>query len=214
MTTMLPSDLRDIAKYLRIIAILDAAERVGMTPMPVAPIHTVAYFAEVLAPVWHLTVLDGQILKRRQPYYPSLQADIDRLVGVGVVVVEELGPDMDVWPIASSYSLNRDFAGPILDAASRFRTRARDIEFVREVMFATSGLGFDGLNSASHADATYGDPLVDLGGLIEVEPADGQNPTSAAALQFRQLLDGGHDLSDAEVINLYVRHLYSRLRVA
>lgn len=205
-------------RQLRLMALLDGAEQVGMTPLPLGPLHVIAYFTDALAPVWHLPIIDGQILKRIRPYYPSLQSDLDSLVGRGVVTVVDVSfaPDGRHWRLDAKYSLNREFADRILAVAERFSLRAEELKFVREVVFATSGLGFDGLGGVGRVDAAYSDPLVDVGGVIDLarDPGEGDNLTAQVALRFGQLLGDESGATTAEMLNLYVRRLYSRLRVA
>jgi hypothetical protein len=208
----------DMMRRLRVIGLLDAAERIGVTPLALEPLHVIAYFTDALAPVWNVPVLDGQILKQIRPYYPALQSDVDALVGCGVVAVSDVRyvGARGHWRLEAKYQLNRRFADHILSAAEAFPLRRAELEFVREVVYATSGLGTEGLHVAGEADATYSDPLVDVGGLIEVERdrGEGYNSTATAAMRFGELLGAESQVSTAEMVNLYVRRLYSRLHVA
>ena len=217
MNSLLPVELKEVERKLRVLVILDSAEAVGLDPLPAVPLHTIAYFTDVLAPVWNLPVVDGQMLKRDRPYYPSLQDDIDRLVGQGVVLVNDLQyvrMSRGGWRAEGNYKLHHQFADRILDVAKGWSSRANEISFIREVVFATSGLGLEGIGNASAADATYSDPLVDLGGMIELERGREQNPSARVALRFGTLLDQAPTLTNAEMINLYVRQLYARMQVA
>ena len=71
--------LPDVRRQLRVIAILAGAEAAAITPLPARQLHAVGYFADVLAPVWGLQILDPKLLKRSEgPTSPALQADVDR----------------------------------------------------------------------------------------------------------------------------------------
>ena len=213
-THLLPLELRDVERQLRILAILTASEELGLVPLPVDALHAIAYFTDALAPVWNIPVIDGRILKRHRPYYPALQADLDRLVGLGVTVIEDVHyaqAEDESWRLAGSYRLNHSFADPILVCAESMAQQAQGLRFVREVVFATSGLGVSGVSEASAVDATYSDPLIDIGGMIDVAPDDELNTTTRVALRFGHLVSG---LSTAEMTNLYVRQLYARMQVA
>ena len=206
-----------LLKELRILAILDAADEIGVTRLPVDALHTIAYFADALAPVWGLPILDGQILKRQRPYYPSVQLDLDHLVGLGILMVDDVhyvGGGSESWHVEARYSLNKELAERILSVAANYSSPSDELKFVKEVVFATSGLGLKGLDVAAGADATYSDPLVDVGGMIEVERDDGLNETATIARRFNSLIGQEVALSGAEMINLYVRQLYSRMSVA
>lgn len=210
--------VRRAARQLRILAVLDAAARIGIVPLPLAPLHMIAYFTDVLAPVWNLPILDGQILKRVRPYYPSLQTDLDNLVGRGVVIASavQYREEGQHWQLDAKYQLNRQFADRILALAESFAMRAEELAFVREVVYATSGLDVQGLHEVSEVDATYSDPLVDVGGIIEIErdPGEGKNLTAQVALRFGELIGNESAVSTAEMVNLYVRRLYARMQVA
>ena len=211
---LLPLELREVERQLRVLAILNANEQLGVVPLPVNSLHAIAYFADALAPVWDIPVIDGLILKRHRPYYPALQADLDRLVGGGVVLVEDVRysqSEDDSWRLEGSYRLNREFADRILACAESMPQRAQELRFVKEVVFATSGLGVSGVSDASDVDATYSDPLIEVGGMIDVAPDNEPNTTARIALRFGDLVPG---LSTAEMTNLYVRQLYARMHVA
>jgi hypothetical protein len=217
MSSLLPAQLKRIERQLRMIAILDGAERLGFLPLPISSIHTIAYFADALAPVWNLPIIDGYILKRARPYYPALQLDLDRLVGKGIVSAQDISYSevaRESWQLGARYHLNRNLAAPILLLAEEFQEQAQELAFVREVIYAISGFGLDGIDDASSLDAMYGDPLVDLGSIIDVDRQAEPNPTARVALRFGTLLTSDLRLPMAEMINLYARQLYSRIRVA
>jgi hypothetical protein len=213
---LLPTSLSNTARQFRLLVVLDAAERVGLTPLAVGPLHTLAYLTDALAPVWNLPILDGQILKQVQPFFPLLQADVDRLVGRGLLVPSHVryversaGLALD-----ARYSANQDFVQPILEAATELFLLSREATYVREIVYAASGLGLDGIESLTSVDATYSDPVIDVGGLIEVRPDRGLNQTTRVALRFSDLLGDTGRVSGSEMVNLYVRQLYSRIKSA
>jgi hypothetical protein len=47
-TALLPAPLKTVASALRLIGILDGAERVGMTPLRLETLHSIAYFTDAL----------------------------------------------------------------------------------------------------------------------------------------------------------------------
>lgn len=212
-------DYQPLKRKIRLLSILDSGEAAGITPLPVLSVHMIAYFADVLAPVWDLPVLDAVVLKRvKRPFFPRLQADLDSLVGRGIVEVtrfEYLRTDGGEWRIDADYVLNRRFSDPILAEARRHSQQAEGLEFVREVVYAVSGFGTSGIEDLGLADAAYSDPFVDVGGVIDVAESRGESNASVKiALRFRELVQDTSTLSDAEMVHLYVRHLYSRMQVA
>lgn len=63
-----------LRRQIRLVLLLDAAEKTGLTPLPILQLHTLAFLANILAPVWDFEPIDGKLLKRRGgPFYPRLQ---------------------------------------------------------------------------------------------------------------------------------------------
>jgi hypothetical protein len=169
--------------------------------------------------VWNLPILDGQVLKREyRPFFPALQGDLDALVGQGVVHVVKSNyaqADDGTWRLHAEYTLVAECSDRILAEIRRHDQQLRTLDFIQEVVFAISGLGPDGIDRIGLLDATYSNPLVDIGGLIDFD-ADPQatNATARVAMRFAQLTQDTRVLTDTELVHLYVRHLYSRMRVA
>jgi hypothetical protein len=179
-----------------------------------------AYLADALAPVWNLPILDGQILKQRQHlFFPSLQRDLDLLVGHGVVHVSRVrylqNEQGSGWRLDAHYTLESEFSERVLSVARSYERQARKLKFVREVVYAASGLGIDGIDDLGRIDAAYSDPLVDVGGVVDIDSEFGRaNATASVALRFAKLTEDSHDLTESELVHLYVRHLYARMQVA
>jgi len=221
MSTARPDDaVRSTQRRIRVVSILDAAERAGLTPLPLLQLHTIAYFADALAPVWGLRILDAQLLKRREgPMSPLLQRDVDSLVGSGVVTASSVRYVLDDeggWRLDAMYSTNPEFALRILNAAAAFEEHAKQLNFVQEVVFSISALGPEVIYDATASDAAYGDSLIDIGGLLDIASAGSlMNQTARIAVRFGELMHPNVDLSNAEMVHLYVRELYKRIaRVA
>lgn len=201
---------------LRLIGILDAAPAAGLAPIGLAHLHTIAYLADALAPVWDLRIVDAQLIKQREgPFSPNLQRDLDLLVGRGVVVpsdVRHIETDEGRWRLDANYSLNRRFSEPILAVVRSFADHGRQLDLTREIVFAVSGLGDLGVARAASVDAAYSDPLVDSGGVLDLgDPGSEPNPSARAAMRFGDLVASDIDLSNAEMLHLYVRALFNRM---
>jgi hypothetical protein len=204
-----------LRRRIRIISILDAAERAGLTPLPILHLHIFAYMSNVLSPVWEVPVLDGKVLKRRgNPFYPSLQYDLDRLVGLGVVLVSNISYVLDQdqrWRLEASYCLNHPFADRILQRIREFADERKLIGFIQELTYALSALSGDDLGRATTEDATYADPIIDIGNVIDFAEWQEMNYSANAARHFKEILPGGARATPGEMLHLYVRHLYGRL---
>ncbi len=103
--------LAKLKQRCRVLLLLDAAEQVGIAPLPSARLHAFAYLADVLSPVWNLVPFDGKVYKSDGgPRYPDLQDEVDSLVVLGLVQVRDLSYELrdDGARIVGSYGLNFD----------------------------------------------------------------------------------------------------------
>lgn len=205
-----------IRRRVRLIVLLKAAEQAGLSPIPVMRLHTMAYLANVLAPVWDMPSLEGKILKRQGgPFYPALQADLDRLVGLGVAKVEGLRHIQDLngsWRLEGSFSLNHNLADPIFSYLDSFPEERAASAFINELALALSTMSDADMDQAMQEDATYSDPLVGDGNVIDFnEWTKGRNFSANAANHFAEILPSGGTTTPGEKIHLYMRHLQRRI---
>ncbi len=203
-----------LRRRVRLVILLDAAEAAGLVPIKIVWLHAFAYLSNVLAPVWDLPALEDTVLKRQGgPFYPELQHDLDRLIGIGVAEVSAIGRVQDKfkrWRLDGAYRLNRQFADPILSSLERFEEESRLGNFVRELGYALSALSDEDLDMAVTEDATYSDHMVSIDNVIDFGPRRGKNYTVAAAHEFSRSIPGGYATS-GEKLHLYVRHLHRRM---
>lgn len=206
-----------VERKVRLLTILRAAADVGLDPVRVDTIHALAYLTDALSPVWGFPPLDVTVLKRAAtPFFPVLQRDLDSLVGQGLVRVVRLdyleSEDGRGWRLDADYVLDVDMSAPAMTAIGSLQEQARRASFVREVVYAASGLGPAGVDDIGSLDATYSSPLVDVGGVIDIgSDPESSNPTAAVTFSFASLAGDGRRLSQAELVHLYLRHLYSRM---
>jgi hypothetical protein len=204
-----------LRRQIRVLAILQGAEEAGLAPLPVTRLHNVAFLANVLAPVSQTRVMDGRVLKRQGgPFYPALQQDIDRLVGLGVVIihgVQHCPDESGRWRLEGSYGLNPAFAAPILIARDAFTEERIEARYIREIAFAVSGLSDADLDHFVEEDAAYSDALVDIGNVVDFAEWRMVNYSANAANAAGRLMLGGTRATAGEKIHIYVRHLQARL---
>jgi hypothetical protein len=210
---------RQLQRQVRVVAILKGAEDAGISPVPAADLHLLAYFTDALAPVWGLRIVEAQLLKRRSgPFSPSLQRDLDLLVGRRVVRASNLRHIRDqdkAWRLDARYSLDAATADAILGRAHEFPEQLDHLRFVREVVLAVSALGLRGILAASREDAAYGDDVISDGDMVDISGRPGRlNSTARVALRFGDLLGPDTLFAPSEMIHLYVRALYGRLKNA
>ena len=203
-----------LRRQVRLVMLLNAAEVAGLVPLKILRLHAFAYLSNVLAPVWDMRVLDGKILKRRGgPFYPDLQHDLDRLVGLGVVVISGVGHVQDEskrWRLEGAYRLNRRFADPILNALDDYPEERQLGKFIEELGYAVSALSDEELDRAFSEDATYSDPMVTVDNVIDFADWRERNYTANAAEEFDRVVPGGN-ATPGEKLHLYVRHLHRRI---
>lgn len=206
----------NLKRRIRLILLLDAAENAGLSPLPILHLHTFAYMSNVLSPVWDIPVFEGKLLKRQgNPFYTSLQFDLDRLVGMGVVFVSNISHILDGnqrWRLDGSYCLNHQFADRILRSIKVFEDERELIDFIQELAYALSSLSDADLRKATTEDATYADPIIDFGNVIDFAEWDKVNYAANAARHFERLLPSGAHATQGEMLHLYVHHLYRRLQ--
>lgn len=193
--------------------LLDSAEAAGLIPIKILRLHAFAYLSNVLAQVWDMPVMNGKVLKRRGgPFYPALQKDLDRLVGMGVATISGVGHVQDEeqrWRLEGAYRLNHPFAEPILNTLSQFPEDSQLRAFILELAYALSGLSDEELDIAVSQDATYSDSLVTNDNIIEFDGYR-ENYSVNAARQFDHVVPGGN-ATPGEKLHLYVRHMHRRI---
>ncbi|MFM9975979.1 MAG: hypothetical protein ACKVON_15565 [Beijerinckiaceae bacterium] len=205
-----------IRRRVRLVALLEASREAGIEPLPTRRLHLIAYLANVLSPVWDMPSVDGSVLKRLGgPFYPDLQGDLDRLVGLGVVHVESLRHqrlDDDHYRLEGSYRLNPEFANPILAHLRAIPEEETAARFVRELILALSSLSDEEIDLAINEDATYSNPSIGNDNVIDFGEWMGANYSATAAQKVGGLIPTGAAVGASEKVHLYVRHLRKRLQ--
>lgn len=215
-TNPLDEFVSSIRRRVRLVSLLEASREAGIEPLPTLRLHLIAYLANVLSPVWEMPSVDGSVLKRSGgPFYPDLQNDLDRLVGLGVVRVEKLRHqriDDDRYRLDGSYRLNPDLAEPILTYLRTMPEEAVAMRFVRELVLALSALTDEEIDRAITEDPTYTNPKVGNDNVIDFGEWLSANYSAAAAEKVGDLVPSGAVVGASEKVHLYVRHLRRRLQ--
>ena len=221
-TGMTDRNLTRLKQRCRVLLLLDAAEQVGIVPLPSPQLHAFAYLADVLSPVWDLVPFDGKVYKSDGgPHYPDLQNELDRLVVLGLIQVSDLRyvPAGDGSArIAGNYALN--FASEHLEEifnALGARTPEAAIDpddrnlhdFLVELAAALATLPNDQIESAAAFDVTYRAKenlhnVVDFAEWAERETA---NLSWRTAERFRAFLPKNARMLPGEKLYLYATYL-------
>lgn len=201
-------------RQIILIGLFDALERSGTRPVQSRQMHTLWYLANALAPAWGLQPFDSALLKTEaQPYFPAVQAEIDGLVGMGILVVAELGAGADDQRLQGRFVLNRGFTTRILETMRSIPEDSDLLDFLDDVVQATNRLSNVEQAVALTQDATYGDPRVDTGSVIDLGRWAKRDSTTPTEYIFGRLqAAAGRNLLPAELMELYMDHLGWRLR--
>ena len=205
-------DYDSLRRRIRLIMLLDGSARAGISPIRLRRLHTYAYLSNVLAPVWDARVFEGQLLKRRAgPFYPSLQHDLDRLVGLGLVRITDVKHVKDEdgqWRLDGSFSLNYQLARDALNAISTF-SQFREIgTFLQEVAYAVSALSDSEFDRVPWEDPTYSDSEVAYSNVVDFAEWRKLNYSANAARHFASVSE---QATPGELLHMYVRHLRRRI---
>ena len=198
-----------LSDRLRLVLLLDACEAADLTPVPIARLHALAFLANVLAPIWSVASFDGKILKRRGgPFYPELQRQLDRLVGLCLVEVSNVRhfEDDGQWRLDGSFSLNAPRSRQIIELASNFSEERDAIVFLRRLAFAASRLRTP-LEELVLFDATWSDKRTGVGDVIDFSEWKAANYSAFAADTFGELGPEGPTIGRGDKLPLYMRYL-------
>lgn len=216
----MPSDnvsrAQKAALKLRIVMLLEAARLSGMNPLPAEILHNLAYFSNLLAPLWQLKPLDGKVLRlKRGPYYPDLQRQIDHLVATGLVTLSNLRyeqlPDSGHWQVLADYRLDTSRAEPVLHCISSWEKEQSEFSFIRELMLSISSLSDLQLKAVEIDDATYSSNVIGYGNVIDFGEWKNDNPSVDAAEYFQKIMPGNIYLSRSNKLNFFISHLAYRV---
>lgn len=221
-------EIETVRERARVLCLLDAAERAGLTPIPSVRLHALAYLADVLSPVWNLVPFDGKIYKSDGgPHYPDLQFQLDQMVVIGLVQVANL-EYMDRGPegarVVGRYTLNYGSSHliPILSALGSFgpdlaidALDASVHEFLVELANAMATLPNDQIELAAGLDATFKSKTHDVVDFAEwAEDKWEANPTWRAAERFKTFLPEDSSLTAGEKLYLYAAYLGRAINAA
>lgn len=202
-----------VRRRVRLLMLLDAADYAVISPIATPRFHAFAYLADVLSPIYDLSALSGVVLKRRiGPYFPDLQWELDRLVGLGLVDVSELRPVVEVAHayLDASYSLRRDATDPILDLVHEDKVFAALRDFFRELAGALGAVPDNDLDATTQADVTW--ETGHAGTVIDYAEWRARNYSKLSAERIEELArerfgQTGLELSPGAKVNLYVQYL-------
>ena len=193
--------------------LLDAADYAVISPIPLPRFHALAFLADVLSPIYHFVPLSGRIMKRRTgPYYPDLQWEVDRLIGLNLVAPHSLQPVIEDFSahINATIALQRPYAHDLLQLIYSDQQFSQYKEFFRELAGALSNIDDQELDAATHADATWS--AGHAGAVIDYAEWRASNYSSMSTKRLEDMTAeslGIHSitLSPGAKLNLYAQFL-------
>lgn len=202
-----------VRRRVRLLMLLDASDYAGISPISTSRLHAFAYLADILSPIYDFSTLSGVVLKRRSgPYFPDLQWELDRLVGLGLIEVTEFRPVVDVAQayLDASFCLRRQAAEPILRVVHEISEFHRLREFFRELGGALGAVAEDDLDATTQADVTWETGI--SGSIIDYAQWRSANYSELAVERIDEIARGrvgyaGIKLSPGAKVNLYVHYL-------
>ena len=194
---------------LRLLLLLDACEAADLTPIPLIRLHALAFLANVLAPIWLVASTDGKVLKRATgPFYPDLQRQLDRLVGLGMVDVFDVSyvHEDEQWQLRARFALADGSAAAVLDGAREFAAERAVANFLRRLAFATARLRLP-VERVVQFDATWSDQRTGMGDVVDFAEWKTANYSARAASLIADFAPAGLSATRGDMLQLYMRLL-------
>ena len=193
--------------------LLDAADYSVISPIPLLRFHALVFLADVLSPIYNFVPISGRILKRRTgPYFPDLQWEVDRLIGLNLVVPQGLVPIIEGSSahIDTSIALHRPYAFDLLHLIYSDQQFTHYRGFFRELAGALSNLDDKELDAATQADATWS--AGHTGAVIDYAEWRAKNFSSTSTKRLEDMTAESlgirnFQLSPGAKLNLYVQFL-------
>lgn len=215
---MLRDELERLKRRVRLLQLLDAAERAGIAPIDVGRLHAFAYLADILSPVWSLSPFQSRLAKTgRAPYFPDLQRELDNLVAMGLAEVSDL--DYRAAPGETRVRLVAKFALNFQQASVHALLAAMDLDeearatrdYLTGLANALASLRDEDIAAAATEDATYSDPSLGTQDYVDLQVAAKGSRTQTAVATLEKLFPDIH-LPPARRIVMYAHYLGQKVR--
>ena len=202
-----------VRRRIRVLMLLDAVDYAVISPISIPRLHTLAFLADILSPIYEFAPVKGRILKRREyPYFPDLQWEIDRLIGLHLVVPSDLSAVIEPAGahVNAALSLERHRTKPLLALVHSDQAFLRQRSYFRELAGALSNIADTELDAATRSDVTWG--AGHKGSLIDYAEWRAQNYSAMSADRIEEIAtqafgQEGAKLSPGAKVSLYVQYL-------
>jgi hypothetical protein len=205
-----------LLRRARLLQMLSALERTGGVAVSIDALNAFAYFANVLSPLWDIDPVEGSVLKEGTPRFPSLELELDQLVGEGLVKVASLTfaypPDPEAGLVAS-FRIDRQRAAPVLKTIQALPDERSAEGFLLELASTFLEIRPDRQDEAAAMDAAYSNPKVSTGRVVDfaewVSPTK-DNASWNVAQSFQRYAPKEVILSRAEKLVMYMNLIKRR----
>ena len=200
----------------RLLQMLSAIECTSGIAISLESLNAFAYFANVLSPLWDIDPVEGSVLKDGAPRFPSLEAELDMLVGEGLVKVASL--TMENQPeegpsLTALFRIDHARAAPVLQAIQVLPDEQSSDGFLLELASAFFDIRPDRQDDAAAQDAAYSNPKVSPGRVVDfaewVSPTR-DNASWNVAQSFQRYVPDKVTLSRAEKLVMYMNLMKRR----
>ncbi|WP_160120023.1 hypothetical protein [Rhodovarius lipocyclicus] len=194
----------------QLLQMLSAIERTGGVAISLESLNAFAYFANVLSPLWEIEPVEGSVLKDGAPRFPALEAQLDQLVGAGLVDVASLSVEAQLdapAKLIALFRINHIKAAPVLKAIQALPDERSSEGFLLELAAAFLDIAPDRQDDAAIKDAAYSNPKVSAGRVVDfaewVSPTRG-NASWNVAQTFQRYVPEEVTLNRAEKLVMYM----------
>lgn len=200
----------------RLLQMLSALERTGGVAVTIDSLNAFAYFANVLSPLWDIDPVEGSVLKEGAPRFPSLDVELDVLVGDGLVKVVSLTLDSQseaAQGFTATFRIDHVRAAPVLRMIQALPDEQSFEGFLLELASAFLDIRPDRQDDAAAMDAAYSNPKVSTGRVVDfaewVSPTTG-NASWNVSQTFQRYVPENVILSRAEKLVMYMNLMKRR----
>lgn len=198
-----------------ILALLAGIEEAGASPIALRNFSLLAYLANVVAQCYGVSALNPTVLKRPEgPMYPLLNWDVDRMVGMGLILVSNVVIDSDNNPGNVSYAISEKGL-LVLDGCKQLQSK---LAMIAESLRSTA-LAYARNRSTLTAekiakfDANYADSTVSNGGVIDFGDWTDVNASANSVDFILDRISVALRKDPAMGVNLYAHYLAYELSV-
>ena len=190
------------------LSLMEGIDQAGVAPINLEGFNTLAYLANAIAPCYQIEILDPTVLKEKSgPLYPKLIWDLDRLVGLMLVLVSNV---RDPQPEGSSptYSVSRRGLAVLRACEAITPEFSKITSALRSIALAYArNSAALGTSSLLDRDGNYGNNLFGNGDVVDFGQWTDLNATQRAVQSLSNFFPPGLQEHPSRNVNIYARYL-------